>query len=447
MIKHIFIFFFASVTGVGMGYFAGFNKSENGGNSPELERTEPRHSPFINHSSNKDHNSNSKENEKTNLYARVKLMSFDQAKEAMDELLRKPDGTLIARFHANDLHKIYVLANRMGTLAPQLAMKHLKNIHGFHAKNFAFKGIIYGWANQDIESAVQYYRNNSESLKNSGTASLLASQWLKKSPDKAWQFVSSLPFEEQRSAAKNFMTSIAQENPAQISKYIMLPETPKDVADAFIYRSDLLKKWQEADSAGFEEWKNTLSEKMRGKFLPSLDQEPEWQSLDIADNPDEAAETLKKKTTKELQGYLSQQFYKIEREMGPVLGLDWLTKNFQKEDVMHILDNRMMKAQPRDFAALEQWIQQSSDDRIRALALRELCRSKPLPGHDMTNALDMASKTDWDDKHVLMKNMLNTWVQTDEAAALNWLNSPACPEQKRAEWKKEMDKKRAPLIK
>lgn len=426
--------------GIGLGYVIGNNNMEEDEGAERYGKDRRKGVVSNSDSSVRRGEEESREKKKMPREERIKRMTYEQVKRRVKELFGKQNGYL----STEEKFELYSLAGRWGELAPQLAFGELKDISGHEMKNIVFVGIILGWGDRDVEALAQYYQENKESLKDTGMLSHLVGKWVKTSPERAWEFVNTLKGSEKRDAAREFIAAIAQKDITQLGKYVLSSDMPAGWETLFSFRPGLLKQWQEGDATSYEQWLDSLPDDVREKMVSARQVR---KKIDVINDPDQAVIELNEMTKKERDRCLISNLWEMERNVGLLKGLDWLKKNFPEGDVMHVLDHQKMTVQPGDFAALENWIQESTHDRIRARALRELSYSKPLPGHDMTNALDMAWKVGWEDRYVLMKNMLTNWVQVDEQAAFNWLNSPRCPEYKRQQWQEEMNKVKKPLFK
>ena len=271
------------------------------------------------------------------------------------------------------------------------------------------------WAERDLDSAVAFFNDSLLSLKPAdmqGAAAALACDFMRLDPERAVDWLASLPEATRSFCVPYALEMLSQDDPAKAARVFADHESLHASED--LARS-LAQRWAASDAAGALAWANQLPPSASASALRGvLDQ---WAKSDIA----AAAQHVEQLPPSARSAALPGLAEHAPDDMLPSLARQ-LAACSTDEHQLSAAASLAARWAGHDPAAASEWLIAEPASPMRDAAIRAFTRQ--LAENDPFSALEWAavigdSETRWG----TLKTGVHNWLDKDPAAAREWVRS------------------------
>ena len=277
------------------------------------------------------------------------------------------------------------------------------------------ESIMGAWAERDLDSAVAFFNGSLLSLKPAemqGAAAALACDFMRLDPDRAVDWLATLPEATRNFCVPYALDMLSQDDPAQAAR--VFADHKALHASEDLARS-LAQRWAKADAAGALAWANQLPPSASASALRGvLD---EWSKSDFAAAAQHVDQLAPSARSAALPGLAEH----APDEMLPSLARQ-LADSATDEHQLSAATSLAARWADHDPVAASEWLIAEPASPMRDAAIRAFTRQ--LAANDPSSALEWAavigdSETRWG----TLKSGVHDWLDKDPVAAREWVQS------------------------
>ena len=324
---------------------------------------------------------------------------------------------------------IAYIITRLGQEAPRQTLAQMKNSKELEQYQYS---VINAWGLKNPEAAQAYCRESMEGYpeKTSELKRAYIALLLDDSPDKAIDYLFTLPQEECSDYSEDVLFNITSKYPEKMAEFMrkLAPVMKRERwTDSFI-----AAEWAKADWNAAEQWIKTLPEENRSKIMGDA----------IAALPlEEALQKIPMLNEQEKMSVLAQLGDSLSRE-SPVQAIDFLLQNTTEEQAVKIVEKGFYFLNPRD-KEFNDYLDKMPAGALKDSLLEKTIRSQAPdtfgnsrffnPKMEDTLALieqiSSAAK-----KEKAVDSALDRWLHTDPQKVKSWVGQSTLSEEKKKQF-------------